>query len=204
MARTQTDYFALIQAQTAYCVEASDLLETIFGAFQPTQIPAYRRQMHEIENAADHLRYDILQKLSVAFLTPIDQEDILRLVQILDDITDAIDEVVQDMYMYHMAQIPREVASLSHAVNRCIKALHEATGELKHFKKPDKLHALLARVNEIETEADRIYIEAIHELFAHTTEEKTLLGIKAVCEALEDCCDLCEHAADGMEQILVK
>lgn len=204
MAKKQVDYFALLQEQTAYCVQASELLETIFGSFQATQIPAYRRQMHEIENTADHLRYEILQKLSTAFITPIDQEDILRLVQIVDDITDAIDEVIQDVYMYRMEQIPREVVHLSHVVNRCVKALHEAVGELKHFKKPEKLHALLGRINEIETEADRIYTEAIHELFGHGEDDRSLWGIVAVYGALEDCCDLCEHAADGMEQIIVK
>lgn len=204
MAKKQIDYFTLIEEQTAYAVEASELLETIFGAFQATQIPAYRRQMHEIENAADRLRYDILQKLSTAFITPIDQEDILRLVQIIDDITDAMDEVIQDVYMYRMEQVPRQVGSLCHVVNRCVKALYEAVGELKHFKKPDKLHTLLSRVNEIETEADKLYIEAVHELFGADTDEKTLWGTLAVYGALEDCCDLCEHAADGMEQILVK
>lgn len=204
MAKKQIDYFALIEEQTAYCVRAAELLETIFGSFQATQIPAYRRQMHEIENAADRLRYDILQKLSTAFITPIDQEDILRLVQIIDDITDAMDEVIQDVYMYHVEQVPQEMVGLCHVVNRCVKALYEAVGELKHFRKPEKLHTLLTGVNGIETEADGIYIEAVHQLFGGDTNEKMLWGILHVYGALEDCCDLCEHAADGMEQIIVK
>ena len=34
--------------------------------------------------------------------------------------------------------------------------------------------------------------------------EKTLLGTKAVYEGLESCCDLCEHVADVIEQVIIK
>ena len=66
------------------------------------------------------------------------------------------------------------------------------------------LHALLVRVNDIESEADTIYTEAIHSLFGSSIDYKTLLGAKTVYEGLEHCCDLCEHAADVIEQIVIK
>lgn len=204
MARKNNDYFELIQKQSSYCVAASNLLEEILCKFHADSINAYRTQMHEIEHTADGVHHDILNKLSTEFITPIDQEDILRLVQIIDDITDALDEVILDVYMYHIDVIPANTAELSRIVNRCVKCLHEATGELRSFKKPEKLRELLVRVNDIETEADAIYTDAIYKLFGATTNGKTLMGAKAVYEALESCCDLCEHAADVIEQIIIK
>ena len=171
MAKKSNNYFELIKKQTSYCVEASNLLEEILCKFHAESINAYRTQMHEIEHTADEIRHDILNKLSTEFITPIDQDDILRLVQIIDDITDGLDE---------------------------------AAGELKNFKKPGPLHALLVRVNDIESEADTIYTEAIHSLFGSSIDYKTLLGAKTVYEGLEHCCDLCEHAADVIEQIVIK
>lgn len=56
-------------------------------------------QMHDIEHRADEIHHDILKKLSTEFITPIEQEDILCLVQIIDDITDALDEVILDVYI---------------------------------------------------------------------------------------------------------
>lgn len=205
MAKKNNDYFALIQSQTSYCVQASDLLEEILSRFQAAHIADYRSRMHEIENTADGVHHDILNRLSTEFITPIDQEDILRLVQIIDDITDALDEVILDVYMYCIEVIPARTVELSHIVNRCVKALNEAAGELKNFKKPEALRALLVKVNDIEIEADAVYIEAIHTLFGTSTVDgKTLMGAKAIYEALEDCCDLCEHAADVIEQIIIK
>lgn len=204
MAKKNNDYFELIKKQTSYCVEASELLEKIICEFDNTHILDYRKQMHEIEHMADDVHHDILNKLSTEFITPIDQEDILHLVQIIDDITDAIDEVILDIYMYHMEVIPARVAELSKIVNKCVKALNEAASELKNFKKPEALHTLLISVNDIEIEADQIYIEAIYELFGSDADEKKLIGTKAVYESLESCCDLCEHAADVIAQVVIK
>lgn len=49
-----------------------------------------------------------------------------------------------------------------------------------------------------------IYTDAIYRLFVSVADGKTLLGAKAVYEGLENCCDLCEHAADVIEQINIK
>ena len=153
---------------------------------------------------ADEVHHDILNKLSTEFITPIDQEDILRLVQIIDDITDAIDEVILDIYMYHMERIPAKIRELSKIVNKCVKALNEAVAELKNFKKSEALRTFLINVNDIEIEADQIYIEAIYELFGSESVGKNLIGTKAVYEGLENCCDLCEHAADVIAQVVIK
>ena len=204
MAKKNNDYFKLIEQQTAYCLEASNLLEEILCKFNADSINVYRTKMHEIEHAADRIHHDILNKLSTEFITPIDQEDILRLAQIIDDITDALDEAVMDFYMYHIDHVPAKAAELSKIVNRCVRALHEAAGELKNFKKPAALLSLTVKVNDIETEADAVYTEAIYELFGASVDARTLVGTKEVLESLESCCDLCEHATDVIEQVIIK
>ncbi|MBE6883595.1 MAG: DUF47 family protein [Ruminococcaceae bacterium] len=204
MAKKNNDYFKLIEQQTSYCLEASNLLEEILCKFNADNIQAYRTQMHEIEHAADRVHHDILNKLSTEFITPIDQEDILRLAQIIDDITDALDEVVLDFYMYHIDRIPEKAAELSKIVNSCVSALHDAASELKNFKKPDTLRTLVIKVNDIESAADVIHIEAIHALFGSTTDGRMLVGSKEIYDSLENCCDLCEHATDVIEQVIIK
>ena len=185
MARNKknNDYFKLLEQQVSCSVEASNLLEKIFCEFDPGKITAYMDQMHAIEHAADDIHHDILTKLSVEFITPIDQEDILRLVQIIDDITDALDEVIMEFYMFHIDQVPEKAAELSKIVNRCVSALYEAAGELKNFKKPHALRSLLIKVNDIETEGDTLHTDAICNLFGSDVNGKMLLGHNAVYES---------------------
>lgn len=202
--KKNNDYFELMRQQTAYCVEASNLLEEILSSFNPDSISIYRQQMHEIEHKADTIHNDILDKLSTEFLTPIDQEDILQLVQIIDDITDELDESILDIYMYHLDTIPKGTVELSKVVNKCVKALDEVMSELKNFKKREPLRTLLMKVTEIETEADSVYTEAVHNLFGADVDVKTLLAAKEIFESLESCCDLCDHAADVVAQVIIK
>lgn len=160
--------------------------------------------MHDIEHEADEIHHDILTRLSAEFITPIDQEDILSLIQIIDDVTDALDEVVLECYMFHINDLPSGVPEFSNIVCRCVKALHEAIKELKNFKKSKILRSLLVDINTIEGEADTAYAELIYSLFSEESETKKLVGNKAICESLEECCDLCEHAADIIYQIILK
>lgn len=205
MVRKNNDYFALITRQTACCVRAAALLEEILCHFRAEELPTYRQQMHELERQADGIQHDILTRLVTEFITPIDQEDILRLVQLIDDITDALDEVILELYMYHMTAIPADAPALCALVRRCVDTLHQAAGELKSYKKPEALRRLLVQVKSIETEADQRYTEAVHRLFAAPAADgRVLLGAKAVYERLEDCCDLCEHAADVIEQVIIR
>ncbi len=161
-------------------------------------------KMHEIEHQADKLHHDILTRLSTEFITPIDQEDILRLVQIIDDITDAVDEVTLDFYMYDIKALPEGADAFAGLVHDCIKALYAAIGELKNFKKPDQLRTHIRHTGHIEGEADTLYTKSIHHLFAAESDTKILIGHSKVFESLENCCDLCEHAADIIEQIVIK
>lgn len=202
--KNRNDYFKLMEEQLEYSVQASELLEEILCNFSAKEVPAQREKIHSIEHRADEIHHDILAKLSAEFITPIDQEDILRLVQIIDDVTDALDEVVLEFYMFHIDKMPAHAPELSKIVNHCVKALYEAVKELKNFKKPEALRKLLVEVNTIESDADNIYVEAIHELFEKETESKVLISSKAIYESLENCCDLCERAADVIEQIIIK
>ncbi len=204
MAKIKNDYFEMIKTQAAYCVQAANLLEEIVNTFSAEEASHLREKMHAIEREADELHHDILTKLYVEFITPIDQEDILRLVQIIDDITDSLEEVVQDFYIFDIKTLPMGADKFVTIVKRCTKSFADAASELKNFKKPEHLRTLIIEVNNIEGEADNAYNEGIHYLFSHDHDAKTLISHKAIYESLENCCDLCEHAADVMEQIIIK
>ncbi len=205
MARNKkNDYFEMLTSQAEYCVRAAVLLENALAEFDFEKSTDIYREMHAIEHNGDILHHSILSKLSTEFITPIDQEDILRLVQIIDDVTDAIDEVTLDFYMYDIRVLPQGADEFARLVASCVRSLYAAVSELKNFKKPEKLRAHIVEMNNAETAADKVFTEAIHDLFTSCADAKTLIGGNRVLESLENCCDLCEHAADVIEQIIMK
>lgn len=204
MAKKKNDYFKLMEEQVSYCVRAAELLEDIIANFSVETINKHRDEMHEIERAGDDIHHDIVTRLTSEFITPIDQEDILRLVQLIDDITDAVDEVVQNFYMYHVTEVNEDAILLSKLVNKCVKAFGMVVGEMKNFKKPDGIKNFVQTVNITESEADDVYTEAMHRLFASDADYRALITNRKIYSSLEACCDMCEDAADVVEQIIIK
>ena len=181
MAKKTNEYFLLIEQQAAICVEAAALLENILTEYSAAGMAVRRVEMHAVERRADGICHDIRNRLSAAFITPIDQEDILHLAQLLDDVTDALDEVALECYMFRLAELPAG-----------------------NFRSSGRLRALLAEVNTLEEQADDAYATAIHDLFAEDAAPRTLIAGKAIFDCMEACCDLCGHAADVMDQIIIK
>jgi len=204
MRRKSNDYFKLLEQQVEFCLKASDFLVEVLADYSADNIAQQQIKMHDIEHKADELHHNIVIKLSREFITPIDQADILRLAQIIDDVTDALDEVTLNMYIFHVDSIPEATSILAEKVNQCVRAFKDAIIELKNYKKPERLRQLLIKVNNFESEADAVYIKAIYETFSLDAGIKNILGIKAVYDSLEKCCDLCEDAADVIEQIIMK
>lgn len=204
MAKKTNEYFLLIEQQAAICVEAAALLENILTEYSAAGMAVRRVEMHAVERRADGICHDIRNRLSAAFITPIDQEDILHLAQLLDDVTDALDEVALECYMFRLAELPAGAPAFAGLTHRCVGKLCEAAIELRNFRSSGRLRALLAEVNTLEEQADDAYATAIHDLFAEDAAPRTLIAGKAIFDCMEGCCDLCGHAADVMDQIIIK
>lgn len=204
MAKKTNEYFLLIEQQAAICVEAAALLENILTEYSAAGMAVRRVEMHAVERRADGICHDIRNRLSAAFITPIDQEDILHLAQLLDDVTDALDEVALECYMFLLAELPAGAPAFAGLTRRCVGKLCEAAIELRNFRSSGRLRALLAEVNTLEEQADDAYATAIHDLFAEDAAPRTLIAGKAIFDCMEACCDLCGHAADVMDQIIIK
>ena len=197
MAKKTNEYFLLIEQQAA-------LLENILTEYSAAGMAVRRVEMHAVERRADGICHDIRNRLSAAFITPIDQEDILHLAQLLDDVTDALDEVALECYMFRLAELPAGAPAFAGLTRRCVGKLCEAAIELRNFRSSGRLRALLAEVNTLEEQADDAYATAIHDLFAEDAAPRTLIAGKAIFDCMEACCDLCGHAADVMDQIIIK
>lgn len=204
MAKKTNEYFLLIEQQAAICVEAAALLENILTEYSAAGMAVRRVEMHAVERRADGICHDIRNRLSAAFITPIDQEDMLHLAQLLDDVTDALDEVALECYMFRLAELPAGAPAFAGLTRRCVGKLCEAAIELRNFRSSGCLRALLAEVNTLEEQADDAYATAIHDLFAEDAAPRTLIAGKAIFDCMEACCDLCGHAADVMDQIIIK
>ena len=200
----KNDYYAMLHALVGYSCRAAELLDDFLADFSPDKLSKKREEIHLVEQEADAAKHELLMKLTREFITPIDMGDILRLTEIIDDVTDGIDEVSINLYMFNVSFIPEETRKLSRLVLRCTKALQSAVEELRNYKRSSVLHERIVEVNNLENEADQVYIEAMRILFTSHRETLAVLAIREIYDCLEHCCDLCEHGANVLENVVMK
>lgn len=98
--KNSNSYFDTFVELIEYSCKAADYLYNAVTNFDKSTLSDKIRELHLIEHTADRAKHDMMQKLSADFITPIEREDIIELSHTIDDITDALEDILRRMYMY--------------------------------------------------------------------------------------------------------
>lgn len=160
-------------------------------------------QMHELEQKADAKKHKMMTALSQAFITPIEREDLIALSNYLDDITDAVEEVMLQIYMCQVEQIREDMLPMAELLVECIQALSDVIQELKDFKHSKMIGEYIIRVNDLEEKADALHLKSMYRLHGEQ-DLRTIMVWRIIYEYMESCMDTCEHAADIVATVIMK
>ncbi len=198
------NYFDAFDQDIAYACQEADLLQEVFADYHPEQLHGQLERAHAIEHDADMVNHDVYTHLASEFIAPIEREDIDFLTQALDDIVDNIEGVMQRLYMYNILEIPQPAKDMADVISKSCIALKEAFVVFHTFKHSCKTQQHLIQVNTYEEEGDRIYLEAIRELYSECDDLKLVMAWASTLAKLEKCCDACERVANSMSTIIMK
>ena len=203
MAKKINPYFQDFITMIEFSCQAAKYLETVLKEFDPETLPQQRTDMHAIEHAADQVRHTLMQRLAKEFVPPIDREDIAKLADDLDDITDKIEDILIRIYMYNVKTILPDAVSFSDVIVRCCEALRQTMIEFPDARKSKLLTQKIIEVNTIEEEGDAIYIKAVRRLYESNLGPTETAVWSTLFDLLEECCDACEAVADGLGNIIM-
>ena len=180
-AKRECDYFEMMVRGVKFSCKAAELLKTNLENFDPNTLQARMEEMHVIEHNADISKHDTMSELMRAFITPIEREDIILLIQEIDDVTDAIEDVLIRTYM-----------------------LKDTLKEFRHFRKSDSIYENIVEINRLEEEGDALYTRAVRKLYLSSTDPIELSVWREIFDRMEKCCDACEHVANDVESVMLK
>lgn len=183
--------------------QAAVLLQETLEHFEIGMLEEKIKMMHEIEQKADIKKHKMMKAISQAFITPIEREDLVALSSYLDDITDAVEDVLLQIYMSNVSVIRPEVFQMAGLITEGITALGEVIKELKNFKHSRTIGDAIIRVNDLEEKGDMLYTGNMHELHKEG-DLRTIIIWRSIYEHMENCLDCCEHAADTIETVILK
>ncbi len=181
--------------------------ETLVLALATSDLTAQKQQLKEVgrlEQVGDDIAHSIFLELSKNFITPFDREDIHALISALDDIADYIYAAAQNIEMYKIKNMGREIHQLADLLVVMCKDLDTAIHELRNLKNVKLIADVCERINKGEGEADHLCNTAIARLFQLETDAIELIKQKEVLQTLEMATDKCDDVANVLESILIK
>ena len=198
------NYFDALVSFTEYSCKASELLLSIVSSYDTTKLEEQMKQMHEIEHSADLAKHTMMSNLVREFITPIEREDITAIAQAIDTVTDTIEDVVMNLYMYNIQTIRTEALEFSETIVSCCNALKTAMEDFHNYKKSKNVIENIIRINNLEEVGDEIYTRAIRNLHTTCTDPIEIMAWSRNFDYLEKCCDSCEDVSDVVESIIMK
>jgi uncharacterized protein len=193
------EFFDLFESAAENIVRAADLLDQML-AHHPDRVEL-TRDIVICEHEGDRITHDVHQKLNSTFVTPIDREDVLRLVSELDDVIDLVDEVADYLVLYKIEAPMVQAQRLAHVLLQAARQIAEAMPRLRSF---GSIRQYTVEVNRLENEGDRISRDAIASLFESGIDPLVVIRWKDIFERLEEAIDACEHVANTLEGIVIK
>ena len=197
------DYFDMLANGVSYACSAAEMLCEDLQHFNPENLPQHMEEMHKIEHSADLSKHDMLEKLLKEFITSIDREDISELADVIDDVTDSLEDVLLRMYMYNIPNVRQEALQFASIIAQCCKEMKILMEEFPNFRKSRKLRESIIEINRLEEEGDKLFTEAMHTLYAGSVNPIEIMTWTSLYEQLEHCCDLCEDVADVVERVIL-
>ncbi len=193
------EFFGLFKEMTNEIRSAAVMLEGVLATDPPDS--AKVDLIRDAEHRCDAITHDSIQRLHRTFVTPFDREDIYAMATSLDNVMDAIDHAASLVRLYQITTVRPGARELAHIVSASADRLHSAMEALA-TKRPVSPHTV--EVNRLENEADRIYHEAIRQLFEGERDPIVIIKWKELLDMLEQITDACEDVANVIESVMVK
>ncbi len=158
----------------------------------------------ELEHKGDAVTHEVIALVHSTFVTPFDREDIADLAHALDDIVDYIEASADAMNLYKI-EIPTERAKqLAEVIVQITQEVVQAVSELRRRLDVKTILKRCVEINRLENDADKIYREALAELFRDSKDIPYIIKWREIYEYMETATDRCEDVANALEGVALK
>ena len=199
---TDGKFFDLFNQHAELCVKGTRELVDLMTHFDNLERRLYA--IEAVEKQADKVTYMTVGILHKTFITPLDREDIHRLITKMDDVLDMVEDAAQTVSLYDIQVITPEAKRLAELCLACAEKVQEAISLLHNMNHSRQILEICEEVDRLESDADHVMHAALSKLFRDEPDVRNLIKLKAMYEFLENVTDLCEDVANIIEGIVVE
>lgn len=195
-------FFDLFQKTSVCITEMAQLLQTFSREF--SHFEKFSEQAKDIEHRGDSLCHEVMDELNKSFITPFDREDIYQLAHDLDDIIDALEDVIHNFELYNIQTKKNALGEFSELIVETAVSLEALIAYLPKQKNGSTFNELVVRIHELEDKGDTIFQKAISELFSGEQDPMLVMKWKDILEDLEKVMDTFQEISDTIKGIIIK
>ena len=198
---TEGRFFELFVEHAEEILQASRELASLMAAFDDVQRRCYN--IETIEKRGDRITHSAIELLHKTFITPIDRDDIHKLITRMDDILDMMEDAAQSIYLYDVRSVTLDAKRLADICVACAEQVKEAVLLLSNMENAGKILAVCAEIDKLESEADHVMRSAMAKLFRDEPDVRQVIKLRAIYELLEGVTDRSEDVANIIESIVI-
>ena len=162
------------------------------------------KRIKEIEHETDVVTHRCVEALHKTFITPIERDDIYRLITRMDDIMDNVEATAERIVLYDLTVMRPEVSQMADVLIRCAEQVRKAVSGLRSMKNAQPILQTCVEINQLENEADALLRAALARIFREEKDPLTVIKWKEVFEYLESASDRCEDVAQIVEGVVLE
>ena len=197
-------YFDSFPILAEYSVQCGEMILNFMKNFDVNGLEEIKTSVHLIEHKADELKHQVTAKLLTEFMTPIDREDIFELLRLIDDVTDAIEEISLKLYLYNYQELPLDTVPFTELTLECMKKMVECLQQFPNYLNKEVFDPYVMEVIKLEEQGDAKYIEDMHKLYMTETNGFKRHKAEAMYTMLEEVSDKCREVCRFVQNIALK
>jgi uncharacterized protein len=190
------NFFEMFNQHADRTVEAARAFSQLVANYNDPHLrEQYNRDVDNAERAADRVTRDVNQMLHKTFITPIDREQIHKLINTMDDVADLIQDCAETMALYDVREMTPDIKRLTEISVKCIDRLKDTVYMLGSIAEPATAETALKTCEEIdklESDADRVMRSAMSKLFREEPDVRELIKLETITDKCEDVANLIE------------
>jgi uncharacterized protein len=198
---TEVKFYDYFQQASEILVEGATTLQFMLDHMDQAEELAMR--ISEIEHKGDQVVHEVTNLLPRTLITPIDSEDIQRLVNTVDDALDAVNATAQRLLIYKVKKPTSTSQTLARLIVECAKELCLVFAILSDKKQYGKVREHIVKINTLENEGDIAYYAGLKELVADKDEIFNFIRWKEIYELLESTTDRIEDTGDVIQKVII-
>jgi predicted phosphate transport protein (TIGR00153 family) len=198
----ETSYFDQFEQLGRKTVEGCQALVAMMEHLG--EAPARAKDIKRIEEECDTITHAVIASLHKTFITPLDRNDIHRLITEMDDVMDQVEAVAERLVLYQIGGASKEMRELGQNLLTCAERMLEAIAGLRNLKNSDVVLEKCIEINRLENEADAMLRGAIARLFREEKDPIAIIKWKELYELLEAATDRCEDVANVIEGVVLE